>query len=60
MFVFFLVVSFCQQDSKLVTLPSLETNIIPALGGETDIYVQLYIYIYIFIISKLKIYVVAL
>lgn len=44
---FFLVVYFCQQVSKLVTVPLLEINIIPALGGETDIYVQLYIHIYL-------------
>lgn len=44
---FFLVVFFCQQVSKLVTMPLLEINIIPALGGETDTYVQLYIHIYL-------------
>ena len=43
---FFLVVYFfCLLDSKLDTVPLLETNIIPALGGEINICVQLHIHI---------------
>lgn len=64
-FIFFLVVFFfCQKDSRLVIVPSLETNIIPALWGEINLCVithkntQTHTHTPIFF--KLKLYIVAL